>query len=138
MIKRLLTLTLLILTGLVLMAILAHLALSHWQQGLAGQRLGQFAEVAEQIRSDVNRKLDHFLTIEQNRPYTDYLPVHVPFTNNLAQQTIPDRAFSLGGTPERGIGLWSLSTPRQWQHIDSQRRDPQPVWTERDECPDLV
>ncbi len=86
MIKRLFLLTGVILTGLALMAILAHQALNHWQRGLTGQRLGQFAEVAEQIRNDVNHKLNDFLTTEQNRPYSDYLNYYVPTQNKAVQQ----------------------------------------------------
>ena len=103
MIKRLSILTVVILAGLTIMAVLAHFALSSWQRGLAGQRLGQFAEVAEQIRSDVNRKLDEFLADEQNRPYTDYLYYHVPQDNTVEQQQAMVVRSPLTGQIDHGL-----------------------------------
>jgi len=50
------------------------------------KRLGEFAQVAEQIRQDVKRKLDEFMQTEQNRPYTDYQYYYVP--ENVAQQQL--------------------------------------------------
>jgi len=53
-------------------------AIEKWSQGLEGARLGEFAEVAEQVRQDVKRKLDDFMRAEQQRQYTDYLYSYVP------------------------------------------------------------
>ena len=53
-------------------------AVEKWAQGLEGARLGEFAEVAEQIRQDVKRKLDEFIQVEQRRKYTEYLYSYVP------------------------------------------------------------
>jgi len=53
-------------------------AIEKWSQGLEGARLGEFAEVAEQVRQDVKRKLDEFMRSEQQRQYTDYLYSYVP------------------------------------------------------------
>ena len=61
-------------------------AVEKWAQGLEGTRLGEFAEVAEQIRQDVKRKLDEFVQLEQERKYTDYLYSYVPENVVNAQQ----------------------------------------------------
>jgi signal transduction histidine kinase len=61
---------------------LGHHAVEKWAEGLEGARLGEFAEVAEQIRQDVKRKLDDFIQAEQKRPYTDYNYYYIP--DNIA------------------------------------------------------
>ena len=74
---------LIILTAVVVAAVcglggLGFHAIEKWSQGLEGARLGEFAEVAEQVRQDVKRKLDEFMRAEQQRQYTDYLYSYVP------------------------------------------------------------
>ncbi len=74
---------LIILTAIVVLAVcglggLGFHAIEKWSQGLEGARLGEFAEVAEQVRQDVKRKLDEFMRAEQQRKYTDYLYSYVP------------------------------------------------------------
>jgi signal transduction histidine kinase len=76
--KGLLILSVLVLVASVGLTCLGYHAVSKWAQGLEGARLGEFAEVAEQIRQDVRRKLDEFIRTEQQRPYTDYLQYYVP------------------------------------------------------------
>lgn len=78
MYKRLVILSVIVLVALVGLACLGYHAVAKWAQGLEGARLGEFAEVAEQIRQDVKRKLDAFIQTEQERPYTDYLYYYVP------------------------------------------------------------
>ncbi len=65
---------------------LGYHAVEKWAEGLEGARLGEFAEVAEQIRQDVKRKLDEFMQDEQDRPYTDYNYYYVPDNIALNQE----------------------------------------------------
>ncbi|HIJ52002.1 MAG TPA: HAMP domain-containing histidine kinase [Planctomycetes bacterium] len=78
MYRRLIILSVIILSALCGLSVLGYHAVEKWAEGLQGARLGEFAEVAEQIRQDVNRKLDEFILTEQDRPYTDYQYYYVP------------------------------------------------------------
>jgi len=78
MYRRLIILTLIIVSALCGLSVLGYHAVEKWAEGLEGARLGEFAEVAEQIRQDVKRKLDEFIQTEQDRPYTDYQYYYVP------------------------------------------------------------
>ncbi len=89
MYRRLIILTVIILVALCALGLLGYDAVDKWAQGLEGTRLGQFAEVAEQIRQDVKRKLDDFVRAEQQRPYTDYLYSFVPQNFVNVQQQAP-------------------------------------------------
>lgn len=80
MYRRLLILSVIVLATLFGVTCLGYHAVNKWAQGLEGARLGEFAEVAEQIRQDVKHKLDEFIQAEQERPYTDYLQYYVPDT----------------------------------------------------------
>ena len=93
MYKRLIILTVIIVSAFVALTALGYVAVGKWAQGLEGVRLGQFAEVAEQIQQDVKHKLDVFLETEQKRPYTDYQYYSLPptgqnFGNNTQQITL--------------------------------------------------
>jgi len=81
------------------LTMLGYHAVEKWAQGLEGARLGEFADVAEQIRKDVNRKLDDFIREEQDRSYTEYNYYYVPEYVNPVQQTqqIPLVRSPLGG-----------------------------------------
>jgi signal transduction histidine kinase len=68
------------------LTMLGYHAVERWAEGLEGARLGEFAEVAEQIRQDVKRKLDEFMQTEQDRPYTDYNYYYVPESVALSQE----------------------------------------------------
>jgi signal transduction histidine kinase len=68
------------------LTMLGYHAVEKWAEGLEGARLGEFAEVAEQIRQDVKRKLDEFMQTEQNRSYTDYNYYYVPDNVALSQE----------------------------------------------------
>ncbi len=83
MYRRLVILSLVIVAAVCGLGGLGYHAVAKWAQGLEGARLGEFAEVAEQIRQDVRRKLDEFMEAEQQRKYTDYLYYYVP--ENVAQ-----------------------------------------------------
>lgn len=72
MYKRLIILSSIIVLAISGLVLLGYHSISIWADGLEGARLAEFAEVAEQIREDVKRKLDEFMRQEQNRPYTDY------------------------------------------------------------------
>ena len=72
-----------ILSGVILFSLtglgwLGYHAIELQADGLQGRRWAEFASVAEQIRRDVNRKLDDFRRTEQNRPYTHYQYSYVP------------------------------------------------------------
>ena len=89
MYKRLVILSVIVLAALVALTCLGYHAVAKWAQGLEGTRLGEFAEVAEQIRQDVKRKLDDFIQTEQARPYTDYLYYYVPDSVVGNEQSMP-------------------------------------------------
>jgi len=95
--KRLLILSAIVLAALVALSCLGYHAVTKWSQGLEGARLGEFAEVAEQIRQDVNRKLDDFMRLEQERPYTDYLYSYVPDNVLARRQAAPVLRSPLAG-----------------------------------------
>ncbi len=78
MYRRLIILSVIILSALCGLSVLGYHAVEKWAEGLEGARLGEFAEVAEQIRQDVKQKLDQFMQTEQDRPYTDYNYYYVP------------------------------------------------------------
>jgi len=93
---RLIILTLIIVAALCGLTMLGYHAIEKWAQGMEWKRVGDFADVAEQIRLDVKRKLDKFIEREENRPYTQYQYFYVPeniaqneiITNNMAQTPI--------------------------------------------------
>jgi signal transduction histidine kinase len=93
---RLVILTAIIVAALAGLSALGYHAVDKWAEGLEGARLGEFAEVAEQIRRDVKRKLDEFIETEQQRPYTDYLYYYVSETLTTAQQQAPVLRSPLG------------------------------------------
>lgn len=78
MYRRLIILTLVVVAAVCGLGGLGFHAIEKWSQGLEGARMGEFAEVAEQVRQDVKRKLDEFMKAEQQRQYTDYLYSYVP------------------------------------------------------------
>jgi signal transduction histidine kinase len=84
MIKRFITICLVIAAAIAGLIILGNVALRMHADSLRMERQNQFVSVAEQIRLDVKRKLDDFIAAEQKRPYTDYLPLYVPETANQA------------------------------------------------------
>ena len=86
MVRRLVILSVIILTALGAFGAMGFYAIAKWAQGLQAARVGEFAQVAEQIRTDVKHKLDQFMRQEQNRPYTDYLYYHVPGDQAAFQQ----------------------------------------------------
>lgn len=89
MYRRLVILTVIIVAALSALGALGHHAVARWAQGIEGVRLGEFAEVAEQIRQDVKRKLDEFIETEQQRQWTDYLYYYVPENVVTVQQQLP-------------------------------------------------
>ncbi|MBN2138334.1 MAG: HAMP domain-containing histidine kinase [Sedimentisphaerales bacterium] len=104
MYKRLIILSAIILAALCGLGYLGYHAISIWAGGLEGARLGEFAAVAEQIRQDVNRKVNEFMQAEQQRPYTDYQQYYVP-DNALAiqQQQMPLLRSPLAGKLGQGL-----------------------------------
>jgi signal transduction histidine kinase len=86
MYKRLIILSVIILFALGGLSLLGYHAVDKWAKGLKGERRGDFAEVAEQIREDIKRKLDEFMQTEQDRPYTDYNYYYVPRYTSSEQQ----------------------------------------------------
>jgi signal transduction histidine kinase len=86
MYTRLIILSLIIILAICGLSVLGYHAVEKWAEGLEGARLGEFAEVAEQIRQDVKRKLDEFIKAEEKRPYTDYNYYYVPDNVALSQE----------------------------------------------------
>ncbi len=72
MYRRLLILSVIIVIALCGLSWLGYRAISMWAQGIEGTRISEFADVADQIRLDVNDKFDTFMEQEMQRPYTDY------------------------------------------------------------------
>ena len=96
MYKRLIILSLIILAALCGLVWMGYRSIEIRAQGMEGSRIGEFAEVAEQIRQDVTRKLDEFVRTEQERPYTDYQYYYVP------EDTKPTQQFTLLRSPLGG------------------------------------
>jgi signal transduction histidine kinase len=86
MYRRLVILSIVVVAAVCGLSGLGYHAVAKWAQGLEGTRLGDFAEVAEQVRQDVKRKLDEFIQAEQQRKYTDYLYYYVPENVAKGQQ----------------------------------------------------
>ncbi len=103
MYKRLIILSLVILSALCGLVWLGFRSIQIRAQGLEGVRLGEFAAVAEQIRRDIKRKLDEFMQTEQNRPYTDYLYSYVPENVVSTQQQLPLLRSPLAGRLDHGL-----------------------------------
>ncbi|MHC4154719.1 MAG: sensor histidine kinase [Planctomycetota bacterium] len=99
MYRRLIILTVIIALALAGLTVLGYHAIEKWAESAKWK---QFAEVAEQIRRDVERKLDDFIETEQQRPYTDYRYYYLPENITNAMQQMPVRS-PLGGTLEHGL-----------------------------------
>jgi signal transduction histidine kinase len=103
MYKRLIVVSIIILTALCGLVWLGYYSIRIREQGLQGARLGEFAAVAEQIRQDVSRTLDEFMQTEQNRPYTDYQYYYVPENAATSQRALPVLRSPLAGRLEQGL-----------------------------------
>ena len=104
MYKRLVVLSAIILAAVCGLASLGYHSVRIWASGMEGTRLGEFAAVAEQIRQDVNRKLDEFVQREQSGPYTDYQYYYVPDNVIAAQeQRMPLLRSPLAGKLQEGL-----------------------------------
>jgi len=103
MYRRLITLSLIIFASLGALTLLGYHALGKWTQGMAGARLGEYVKIAEQVRQDINERLDSFLQLEQDRPYTDYLYYHVPEPGQSQQQAQVLLRSPLGGSLEQDL-----------------------------------
>ena len=105
MYRRLVVLSIIIVAAVCGLSGLGYHAITKWAQGLEGTRLAEFAEVAEQIRQDVKRKLDEFIRAEQQRKYTDYLYYYVPenVADNQQQQQLPVLRSPLGDQWSNGF-----------------------------------
>ncbi len=86
MYRRLIILSLIIIAALGGLSWLGYSAITMWAKGIEGTRISEFANVAEQIRQDANKKFDAFMEQEKNRPYTDYQYWTFPDQPLLAQQ----------------------------------------------------
>ncbi len=113
MYKRLAILSAVVVTTLIAFGVVGYYAIAKWAEGLQGARMGEFAEVAEQVRLDVKRKLDQFIQQEQNRPYTDYLYYHVPGDQAAAQQQAVTLVRSpLAGRLDHGLAYGHFQVQR--------------------------
>ncbi|MHC4602088.1 MAG: sensor histidine kinase [Planctomycetota bacterium] len=100
---RLTILTVIIAVALCGLTMLGYHAIGKWAEGLEWKRLGEFAAVAEQIRQDVKSKLDGFMQIEENRPYTDDQYYYVPESVALGQEQMPLLRSPLGNSIENSL-----------------------------------
>ncbi|KPL25049.1 MAG: hypothetical protein AMJ75_02190 [Phycisphaerae bacterium SM1_79] len=100
---RLTILTVIIAVALFGLTMLGYHAIGKWAEGLEWKRLGEFAAVAEQIRQDVKSKLDGFMQLEENRPYTDYQYYYVPENVAPGQQQMPLLRSPLGNSIENSL-----------------------------------
>ncbi|MHC4499300.1 MAG: sensor histidine kinase [Planctomycetota bacterium] len=82
------------------LTVLGYHAIEKWAEGLKWK---QFAEVAEQIRRDVERKLDEFIQAEEKRPYTEYRYYYVPDNITNTMQEVRLMRSPLGGQLEQGL-----------------------------------
>ena len=103
MYRRIIILSVIILAALCGLTWLGFHSIQIRAKGMEGARLGEFAEVAEQIKQDVKRKLDKFIQTEQNRPYTDYQYYFVPENVASSQQQMPLLRSPLGGRIENSL-----------------------------------
>ncbi|NLX04173.1 MAG: HAMP domain-containing histidine kinase [Phycisphaerae bacterium] len=103
MYRRFAVLAAIILAAVAGLSGLGYHAIDMRARGLEGERLGEFAAVAEQIRRDVKRKLDEFIRREQKRPYTDYRYYYVPENVATVQQEMPLLRSPLGERLEHGL-----------------------------------
>ena len=104
MYRRLVIVSVIIFTALCAFGAMGFYAIARWAEGLQAARLGEFAQVAEQIRLDVKHKLDQFIRQEQDRPYTDYLYYHVPADQvAVAQQAVTLVRSPLSGRLDHGL-----------------------------------
>jgi len=131
MYKRLIILSLIIFGALGGMVALGFFAVEKWAEGLEGKRKGQFAEVAEQVRSDVKRKLDDFIHAEENRPYTDYQVYYLPEDTFVSgQQQIAIMRSPLAGVMENDFAYGyfqigpegNITTPND-ELVETQQKD---------------
>ncbi len=103
MYRRLIILSAIILAALCGLAWLGYYSIGIWAAGMEGTRLGEFAAVAEQVRQDINRKLDEFIAAEEDRPYTEYQNYYVPDNTVAGQQQMPLLRSPLAGTLGQGL-----------------------------------
>ncbi|MHC4744095.1 MAG: sensor histidine kinase [Planctomycetota bacterium] len=103
MYKRLVILSAIILAGLCGLVLLGYHSVQIWARGMEGERLGQFVEVAEDIKKDVNRKMDEFMAREESRPYTEYQNYYVPDNTVTVQQQAPILRSPLAGRLGEGL-----------------------------------
>lgn len=103
MYMRLIILCAIILAALCGLGWLGYRAIEIRARGLEGARLGEFADVAEQIRQDVNRRLDEFIETEQRRPWTDYQYYYVPDNVVAGQQQMPWLRSPLGASIDNDL-----------------------------------
>jgi signal transduction histidine kinase len=111
MYKRLIILTAIIVAALSALTMLGYHAIERWSEGLEWKRVGEFAEVSEQVRQDVKQKLDAFVRAEEARPYTEYQYYYVPdnisnlSNNTIMQQQVPLVRSPLSGSLTNGLAF---------------------------------
>jgi signal transduction histidine kinase len=111
MYKRLIILSVIILVALCGLVWLGYHSIQIWAQGMEGTRIGEFADVAEEIRQDVKSKLDEFMQTEQNRAYTDYKYYSLPedvTQGQINQGTAPVVRSPLAGKLEHGLAFYNF------------------------------
>jgi len=132
-----------ILSAIILAAVcglcwLGYRAIEIRAQGLEGARLGQFAEVAEQIRQDVKRKLDEFIQKEQQRPWTDYQYYYVPENVIAQQQQLPLLRSPLGDRLENDLAYGNFEIEPEGTIVTPYYRQEQSQQGGQDEQADKI
>jgi signal transduction histidine kinase len=133
MYKRLTILSVIIVVALCGLSALGYHAIEKWAEGLEGARLGEFAEVAEQIRQDVKRKLDRFIQAEQRRKYTDYLYYYVPENIVGVQQQLPLLRSPLGDQMSNSLAYGYFQVEPDGRVITPHYQEDQPPAADQEE-----
>lgn len=82
MFRRLVLVSILVFSALLGLGIFGYRSIRMHEDGLEGRRFAEFTAVAGQIRTEVRRSLNDFLSVEQVRPYTDYQYLYIPQAAN--------------------------------------------------------
>ncbi len=100
MYKRLWIISGIVIGAVCVLAALGFHSIGLHAEGLQAKRYADFADVAEQIRLDIQLKYNEFIKLEQKRPYTDYQYYYVPQASNDQRAIVRS---PLAGKLEHGL-----------------------------------
>ncbi len=132
MIRRLVLVSILVFGALLGLGIFGYRSIRMHEDGLEARRFAEFTAVAGQIRTEVRRSLNDFLSVEQVRPYTDYQYYFVPQAANAIDISAMVRS-PIGDELSHGLAYGyfqinadsTVTTPHA--PSDSEQHQPQPV-----------